>query len=168
MSTIAIEEQTYFAGLIFYQVTEDGIRFLVFDYDRAGYRTVKLPGGCNKKNEQPEQTARREAAEEVGADRRHFAIGFFGPVFENQITEDHCQKYFAVREWQGEFRTEELRDGDTILGPPRWVDSFAINDSLFRRHRKAWAVALPLICARDDHFARAAENDPVISHHLRF
>jgi 8-oxo-dGTP pyrophosphatase MutT (NUDIX family) len=167
-TTATATNNTHFGAIIGFRQGQEGVEFLVIDYDdpEKGLQ-CKLPGGMGAPGETPARTAQREYLEETGLEN----ISGYGPVWKIQLKDGHRKLFFAShcdpKQWIGELRKEAKSDGAETLSPPYWLSSKRALTELHHYHRMALKGSLPVMADHDPIFREMALKDPTLAPLLR-
>ncbi len=144
---------SYFAaGMIWRPESNFGSEFLVQRSKSLRQKTgnnsvvVKFPGGMNLSafgEFDPKKTVQRELLEET------FLLWNLHAGLEVKpfVSKDGHQKFFFPIPWNdvdGEMRTTEIVDGDTLIYPPEWMSAEKVWELIYHTHRPALEYMLEL------------------------
>jgi ADP-ribose pyrophosphatase YjhB (NUDIX family) len=129
-----------FAGGIVYRPGEDGLEYLVIEYDSGQGIQIKFPGGTN--NDHPGEpifdTLCREYPDETGL-RLHDPKPVHSESKKQTGGGEHHKIWFtaAFEQCEGELRTEPKKDGGDLLSPPFWRTYQELKGKIYYTHAKA-------------------------------
>ena len=123
-----ITHQRHFACAVICRRTREGLQALVFESvttnprtGRAGKIKLKFPGGMQKGLETAFETMTREVQEETG-----LKVTGARRVYERESPENRKIIQFGflveIDDCTGVLHTRGMRDGNTTLSKPTWVD----------------------------------------------
>jgi len=127
----AIHVTSHAVGLIAYRLTPDNhVEIANMTYTRGGRTSIRVPMGTGEPGEDLLDTLYRETVEEIAQNAKQFWMTplsdfpFVGTLHRDQhYKEGNHLKAFYVAEVKGELRSEEMLDGDEILGQIVWTEA---------------------------------------------
>lgn len=147
------EAPHFCAGVVFRKHPEylDRDQVLVINYTETHHgrncRQIKLPGGCAKPGESPEETFLREFEAEVGCRPSTYVRE---PIWEDEVKAGQHTRYFfwAQLDSLATMRVDETLDGKDFLSPPYWLEVGVALSTLFYSHRQALEEVVSILEAR--------------------
>ena len=124
---------SHFAAIIIWRHGEDGVEFLVIEYDSGLGIQIKFPGGTN--NDHPGdtviETLHRETRDETGL------VMPEEPKKIWDVTRRNHTKYAFLISFDscaGNLRTLPMEDGEDKLSPPFWRTYEELRGEIYRTH----------------------------------
>lgn len=133
MTNTGIYISSHAAGGLFNQIHQSGtLHFLGMTYTRKGEVSLRIPMETQEEYDSIHKTIERCVDHEVAENPTEFTVysGNIHPVYYQLATDwknvgphnRHLKQTFLVEDCEGELRKEPKEDGDTIIGPPQWIE----------------------------------------------